>query len=79
MTGVYVRIKRNEKWINEEIEHLDNEELNTFLTTKNEVWKTRLIEILCTTIAGAEEEINDLENTLDNLSPSEPERDESRD
>jgi hypothetical protein len=79
MTGVYVEVKRNDERIDIEIEYLDHEELNKFLATKNEVWKTRLIDILCTTIVGAEQEISELEDTLDNLSPSEPERDESRD
>lgn len=64
MTGIFVRVKRNNKWINEEIEYLDCIELEQFLATKNEDWKNNLIQILCATIADCEQELKEDEKAL---------------
>ncbi|MEM3541201.1 MAG: hypothetical protein QXF86_03225 [Candidatus Bilamarchaeaceae archaeon] len=46
MTGIYVRVERNGKWENLEIEELTHEELKEFLKTKNSEWKDNLLELL---------------------------------
>ena len=56
MTGIYIRVKRNDEWQSIEIENLERIELDAFLATKEMVWKDNLIAILCTAILGCEQE-----------------------
>ena len=51
MTGAYVRIKRNDKWENIEVEHLNDEERKDLFTDHEELMKwfnftcNKLVEI----------------------------------
>lgn len=63
MTGIFVRVKRGQ-WIDEEIEHLSNEELREFLATKDENWKDNLINSLCAIIAKGERKIEEMGKTI---------------
>ena len=42
MTGIYVRIKRQEGWVIEEIEELSDQELKNFLKDKTPEWHMNL-------------------------------------
>jgi len=47
MTGAYMRVKRNEKWINIEVEHLTDEERTEIFKNKDSEELIRWINALC--------------------------------
>lgn len=53
MTGIYVRMKRQKKWMTLEIEQLTGEELSLFLSIID--WKDDLIKALLKVITEKED------------------------
>ena len=53
MTGAYLRIQRNEKWLSIEIEHLTNAERRKYL--KDDLNLLQWLNIVCEELAKAEE------------------------
>ena len=61
MTGAYLRIKRNDEWVNVEIEHLSETELMEQLSDKPADELVRWINMLCAHIQKIEPLLKDLE------------------
>lgn len=55
MTGIYYRVKRNEKWCDIEIEHLTQEEIFEILKDRETPELIRIIEVLCGNLRYVEE------------------------
>lgn len=47
MTGIFVRIKRENTWVNLEIEHLTEKEINNFMLGKTQQELVQWIVALC--------------------------------
>jgi hypothetical protein len=52
MTGIYVRVKDNNKWVNKEIEFLTDEERQQFYKDKDKEELISWINSLCNFIKG---------------------------
>lgn len=56
MTGIYYRVKRDDKWCNVEIEHLSKEELVDLFKDADNDLLIRIIDALCGNLRMEEEE-----------------------
>jgi len=61
MTGVYIRVKRNDEWVNVEIEHMTETELMAQFSDKPADELVKLINVLCAHIQKIEPLLKDLE------------------
>ena len=59
MTGGYLRVKRNDKWENVEVEHLTDEERETIL--KDDDRLMNWLHMVCNKLSEAEKFLKDLE------------------
>jgi len=59
MTGAYLRVKRNDKWENIEVEHLTDEERESIL--KDDDRLMQWLHITCNALVKAEDLFKDLE------------------
>ncbi len=59
MTGAYLRVKRNDKWENVEVEHLTNEERESLL--KNDGRLIHWLHLVCNKLSEIEPILDDLE------------------
>ena len=55
MTGIYYRMKRNDKWENVEIEHLTQDEPIELFKNADNGYLVRVIDVLCGNIRYVEE------------------------
>ena len=69
LDGVYFRVKRDDKWQNICFTDLTNEETNTILEDRTEVWLSSIIEVLLKVYDNvisvvSDEELNDIKDLL---------------
>jgi len=66
MTGAYLRVKRDGKWKSVEVEYLTDNERSLLLQNRSAKELFNWIDVLCTTLLRAEEEIRHLEDSIFN-------------
>jgi len=59
MTGAYLRVKRNDKWENIEVEHLTDEERESIL--KDDARLMQWLHIVCNKLVSVDSLLKDLE------------------
>ena len=69
LDGVYFRVKRDDKWQNICFTDLTNEETNTILEDRTEVWLLSMLEVLLNVYdkvisVVSDEELNDIKDLL---------------
>lgn len=52
MTGIYFRVRRDDKWVNLEIEHMTDEERDSGLATFDRFALLRTIHMLCANLSS---------------------------
>ena len=57
MTGAYLRVKRNEKWTNIEVEYLTNEERKEMFQTRKKDELVRWFNLVCNALVDLEKAI----------------------
>lgn len=61
MTGAYLRVKRNDKWENIEVEHLTKEERTELFINREPVELLRWMDLLCEKVVMCETLLTELE------------------
>jgi hypothetical protein len=56
MTGAYLRVKRDSKWENIEVEHLTEEEIDEMFNSKDKDEIMRWFKLVCKTLSHVENE-----------------------
>ena len=72
LDGVYFRVKRDDKWQNICFTDLTNEETNTILKDRTEVWLLSMLEVLLNVYdkvisVVSDEESNDIKELINRL------------
>lgn len=57
MTGAFLRVKRKEKWVSEEVEFLSDEERQELLGNRDSEELMRWLNLVCKTLADLEERV----------------------